>query len=149
MYLGKHFPDGIQIKSNFFGHTADPQRRTFDCPHMAWVLVDNPYFDQHNLGQALIRVNRYVIDDDKRPLCIGRTVGSRTVPPTVLYDDLNPVLLGMKLKSFADSVPATLRIALYTHYSAELTLVGLTKAHEFDCDQAMLFDYLNRYAYLV
>ncbi|CND61757.1 hypothetical protein ACQIBV_004223 [Yersinia enterocolitica] len=149
MYLGKHFPDGIQIKLNFFGHTADPERRTFDCPHMAWVLVDNPYFIQHNLGQALIRINRYVIEDDKQPVCIGKIVGARTLSSAVVYEDLNPVLLGMKLKSFADSVPAILRVALYAHYSAELTIVGLVKAHDFDYNQIMLFEYLNRYSYLV
>lgn len=135
----------VPAKTTAFGNFIDPDRKLFDAPSMSLIEVDLPEYTRNGLGRVLMKVIRYEFTDIKQFGLEGMSIGADTSRGHMIYEDMNPVVVGATHSEAQAKAPAEVVKMLYQQgLPLELVTLGALRHAEFPTD-AELLGFLEKY----
>lgn len=125
--------DAVKARSVGFGNFIDPARKLADFPHLSLVEVDVPAYERNGLGRALLKVVRYEFTDIETFGVEGMSVAADSSGGYVVYEDMNPVLVGRNYaEAQASCADQSIVRELYARkLPMELVTLGALRASQF------------------
>lgn len=141
----------VKAKTVAFGNFVDPERKLVDLPNLVLVAVELPEYSRNGLGKMLAKTVRYEFTDlDGQFGCEGMSVGAESSRAHMLYEDMNPVVLGT-FEEVTSKAPAIAKILYARHFAPEIVALGVYAGTEMGIDPekpedvAKLISFVNKY----
>jgi hypothetical protein len=124
--------EAVKAKSTAFGNYIDLERKLADLPHLAFVEVDVPEYTRSGLGRVLMRVVRYHFQDIDKYGVEGMSLGADSSRGHMIYEDMNPTVVGMSHEEIQSRVPGDVLKPLYAEgLSVELVSLAVLRHARF------------------
>lgn len=128
----------VKAKTTAFGNFIDPDRTLVDLPNLSLVEVDLPEYERNGLGRVLLKVVRYNFEDIGKYGVEGMSIGADSSRGQMIYEDMNPVLVGLTHTEAQAKAPAEIVKALYQKgLPLELVTLGALRHAEFESIDAL------------
>lgn len=129
----------VKAKTTAFGNYIDPDRTLFDAPNLALVEVDLPEYQRNGLGRALLKVVRFHFTDTDQFGVEGLSVGADSSRGIMVYEDMNPRIVGITHLEAQSSAPADIVKVLYqAKLPPELITIGALRAAQYPSIDSLL-----------
>lgn len=140
--------DHIKATTLSYCQNIEPERSLADLPHLAIVMVDLPHYQRAGLGSTLMKVIRYQFTDIGEFGAEGMSLGADTSSRHLIYQDMNPVVVGQSLDEVIAQAPDVLVTELHQRQLPP-EMIALACLHAKDADQELSMDelmaFLNEY----
>lgn len=137
----------VAVKANTaqFSSYIDSSRALFDAPSMSLIEVDLPEYARNGIGRALMRVMRYHLADAGCFALEGVSIAADSSRGHVIYQDMNPVVLGSSHAEIQAAAPPELIAELYQQgLPIELVTLGALRCRHFD-GSVELLEFIDKY----
>lgn len=135
----------IKAKVSAFGNFIDPDRKLVDLPNMALVEVDLPEYARNGLGRALMKVMRYQFTDLGAFGVEGMSLCAETSRGQMIYEDMNPQMVGLTHTEVQNRAPKELIKSLYAgNLPIEMITLAALRHQDFP-DLDALVAFLDKY----
>lgn len=106
----------VAVEAASFMSAVSPTRRRVDVDNLAYVAFDLPEYSRNGLGKAIGRVTRYMpqgrVSEKEKvvgAVCIAAIVCADSTRDHILYQDMNPKVLGASQPAVIAYLPATVQ----------------------------------------
>lgn len=122
----------VKAKTTAFGNFIDPDRKLVDFPNLSLVEVDLPEYERNGLGRVLLKVVRYHFENIGQYGVEGMSIGADSSRGQMIYEDMNPVLVGNNHIEAQSKAPDEIIKALYQKgLPLELVTLGAIRHAQF------------------
>lgn len=129
----------VKAKTTAFGNYIDPDRTLFDAPNLALVEVDLPEYERNGLGRALLKVVRFHFTDIGAYGIEGLSVGADSSRGIMVYEDMNPRVVGLThSQAQADAPPELVRALFQAKLPNELITIGALRHAQFGSANSLI-----------
>lgn len=140
----------VPAKTTAFGNYIEPERKLIDLPNMVLVEMDSPEYARNGLGRMIAKTIRYDFVDIQQIGCEAMSIGADSSRAHMVYEDMNPVVLGTFSDVEAKS-PAISKVLFQRRFGPEMIAIGVLRGLEMKInpelpeDVAKLVAVLNKY----
>lgn len=122
----------VKAKTTMFGNFIDPDRKLIDLPNLSLVEVDLPEYERNGLGRVLLKIVRYDFEDIGQYGVEGMSIGADSSRGQMVYEDMNPIVVGLTHSEAQSKAPPDVVSALYkSGLPLELVTLGALRHAQF------------------